>query len=320
MIDTLSDVVRSVRLTGGVFLESRFTAPWCVNAGVTAEEWTPYLSAPAQVIAYHFIIGGRALLSLGDAAPIEVGGGEIVLLPRNDIHVLASAPGLTPVNARDLVQPSAGGGLATIAHGGGGETTHIVCGFLCTEQAYNPLIATLPSVVKLDVRQAASRGWIEASVRFAASELASGRVATSDVLWRLSELLLVEAIREYSATFADDEAGWLKGIKDPCVGRALTLMHQNIGAPWSAESLAREVAMSRSAFMERFRTLIGMPPIRYLTVRRLQTAKRQLRETAQTVSQLAHSVGYESEEAFSRAFKREYGLSPMRWRVQQMDG
>jgi len=319
MTDALSDVVRSVCLTGGVFLDSRFTAPWCVNARITAEDWMPYLAAPAQVIAYHFIIEGRLLVSVEGAAPIEVRAGEIVLLPRNDIHMLASAPGLEPINARDLVQPSTGGGLPGIFHGGGGETTHIVCGFLCTEQAYNPLIATLPSVLKLDVRQATSRDWIEASVRFAASEMASGRLASSDVLWRLSELLLVEAIREYSSTLEGDEAGWLKGLKDPHVGRALTLMHQNIQAPWSAESLAKEVAMSRSAFMERFRTLIGIPPIRYLTVRRLQTAKLQLRETAQSVSQLAHSVGYESEEAFSRAFKREYGLSPMRWRVQQAE-
>jgi transcriptional regulator GlxA family with amidase domain len=137
---------------------------------------------------------------------------------------------------------------------------------------------------------------------------------------RLSETLLVEAVRHYSSTLADEETGWLNGLKDPHIGRALTLMHQNIRAPWSAEALAREVALSRSAFMDRFRTLIGMPPIRYLTVWRLQTARLQLRESGKTVSQLAYSVGYDSEAAFSRAFKREFGLAPIQWRDQQSGG
>jgi AraC-like DNA-binding protein len=172
-------------------------------------------------------------------------------------------------------------------------------------------------VLTLDVRQGMSRNWIEASVRFAAAELAGGMLASSSVMSRLSETLFVEAVRHYSSTLADENAGWLKGLKDPQVGRALALIHQNIRTPWSAETLAREVAMSRSAFMDRFTTLVGIPPIRYLTVWRLRTAKLQLRETGKSVSQLAHSVGYESEEAFSRAFKREFGLSPVRWRAQE---
>jgi AraC-like DNA-binding protein len=172
----------------------------------------------------------------------------------------------------------------------------------------------LPRVLKLDVRQGTSRDWIEASVRFAASELAEGRLASSSVMSRLSEVLLVEAVRHYASTLPAKQVGWLRGVSDPHVGRALALIHNDIGVSWSAEALAREVALSRSAFMERFAALVGMPPMRYLTAWRLQTAKLQLRETRKTVTQLAHSVGYESEEAFSRAFKREFGLSPARWR------
>lgn len=316
MTDPLSDVLRSVRLTGGVFLDARFTAPWCVTARVTGEHVSAFLQSPAQLICYHFVKEGKLLLSLDNSLPIEVHAGEIILLPRNDQHMLASASGLDPVSAGELIQPSSDNGPAQIVHGGGGELTHLICGFLGSTEAFNPLIATLPRVLTLDVREGMSREWIEASIRFAASELAAGRLASSGVMSRLSELLLVEAVRHYSSRLANDEVSWLKGLKDPYIGRALALIHQDLSASWSAEMLADAVALSRSAFIDRFSTLIGMPPIRYLTVWRLQAAKLLLRETQKAVSQIAHSVGYQSEEAFSRAFKREFGLSPAPWRNQ----
>jgi AraC-like DNA-binding protein len=316
-MDPLSDLLRSVRLTGGVFLDAHFTAPWCVSSKMTAEDCRPFLAAPSQVIAYHVVIEGKLLVSVEGEPATEVAAGQIVLIPRNDVHTLASANGLRPVNARDLIQASAAGGLAGISHGGGGEATHIVCGFLASEDFYNPLIATLPRVLKLDVREGVSRHWIEASVRFAAGELIEGRLASSSVMSRLSELLFVEAVRQYSLILGSEEVGWLRGLKDPYVGRALAVIHRDISAPWSAASLASEVALSRSAFMDRFRNLVGMPPVRYLTVWRLRTAKLKLEESAKTISQLAHSVGYTSEEAFSRAFKREFGLPPGVWRDQK---
>ncbi len=318
MSDPLSEVLRSVRLTGGVFLDARFTAPWCVLTKLTADDCSFALTAANQLIAYHFVIDGRFILTIEGEPPIEVNAGEVVLLPRNDAHILATAPGLAPVKARDLIKPSADGGLAQISHGGGGEAVHLVCGFLASEDLYNPLIATLPRVLKLDVRQGTSRDWVEASVRFAASELTKGRFASSNVMSRLSELLFVEAVRDYSSRLSDREVGWLKGLADPHVGRALALIHHNISVPWSAEALAKEVALSRSAFVDRFTTLVGVPPIRYLTVWRLQTARLNLRERRATIAQLAHSVGYEFEEAFSRAFKREFGMPPASWRDQQL--
>jgi AraC-like DNA-binding protein len=316
-MDPLSSVLRSFRLSGGVFIDSRFTAPWCVVTKLSAEDCGPFLSAPSLLIAYHFIIDGRFLLTVEGQPTIEVHAGEVVMLPRNDVHTLASGSGLAAVDAHALLQPSAGGGLAQISHGGGGETTHLVCGFLSSEDLYNPLIAALPRILKLDVRQGASRDWVDASVRFAASEMTEGRFGSSSMMSRLSELLFVEAVRQYLATSGDQDVGWLKGLEDPRVGRALSLIHSSISTSWSAEALAREVSMSRSAFVDRFKTLMGMPPIRYLTQWRLQTAKLHLRETNKTIAQLAYSVGYESEEAFSRAFKREFGLPPARWRDQQ---
>jgi AraC-like DNA-binding protein len=317
MIDTLSELLRSVRLTGGIFLDAHFTAPWCVHTEILAEDCGSFQVTPPLLIGYHVVIEGKLLLSVDGEPTVEVRAGEIVLLPRNDAHTLASASGLAPVSARQLIQPSADGGLARVSHGGGGETARIVCGFLGSEASYNPLIAALPRVLKLDVREGASRDWVEASVRYAASELTAGRFASSSLMSRLSELLFVEAMREYSVTFTDEDTGWLKGIADPQIGRALAAIHHNISLPWSAESLAKEVAMSRSAFVDRFTTLIGIPPIRYLTIWRLQTARLGLRETRKPIAQLAEEAGYGSGEAFSRAFKREFGLSPAGWRDQQ---
>jgi AraC-like DNA-binding protein len=314
MPDPLSDVLRSVRLTGGFFLEAHFTAPWCVAVRIGREDCQPFLADLMQVIGYHVVLEGRMLVRLEGEPPLELRAGEIVVFPRSEIHTLASGSGVAPVGAASLIQQSPEGGLLQIKHGGGGEKTSIVCGFLGTQDAFNPLFATLPPMLRLDISKAASRDWVETSARFAAAELVRGRLASSSVMSRLSEVLLVEAVREYIATLGDREQGWLKGLSDPHIGRALALIHGDIAASWSAENLARQVALSRSAFMDRFAHLIGMPPIRYLTVWRLEIAKRHLRESRMSIPQIAAAVGYESEEGFRRAFKREFDMWPAEWR------
>jgi AraC-like DNA-binding protein len=314
MFDPLSDVLRAVRLTGGVFLDVRLTAPWCVISELTADDCRPFLANPAQLIFYHVVLQGGFLLRVEGEPPVEVKAGEVVLLPRNDVHTLATEPGLTAVDGSSLVQPSPDGRLARIRHGGGGEETHMVCGFLGSEEAFNPLLSSLPRVLRVDLCEGTARDWVEASVRFAAGALAEGRLASSDVMSRLSEVLLVEAVRAYGARLDADQSGWFRGLGDPQVGRALVLIHRDISARWTAEELAREVGLSRSAFVERFSELVGLPPIRYLGFWRLQAARQQLRETRRSVAQIAYGIGYGSEEAFSRAFKREFGISPARWR------
>jgi AraC-like DNA-binding protein len=265
------------------------------------------------------VIAGSLQVFVGDEPPIEVNAGEIVLLPRNDDHILASGCGLLPVSARELIQPTAMGGLPQISHGGGGAMTHIICGFLGTQETSNPLIVTLPRLLKLDVRQGTARDWIEASVRFAAAELAEGRLGSSSVMSRLSESLFIEAVRHYASTLADHDHGWLKGARDPQIGRALALIHGDPGPKWSAATLAEQVGMSRSAFMDRFTVLVGAPPIRYQTSWRLGIARTLISETQKSVAELSHLSGYGSDEAFSRAFKREFGMSPAQWREQRPD-
>jgi AraC-like DNA-binding protein len=314
-MDALSSVLQAVKLSGGIFLDARFTAPWCVTAAMTADDCRPYLTNPAQLIAYHYVLEGRLLLQVEQEPAVEVGAGEIVLLPRNDAHVMASAAGLRPVRAGALVQPSESGGLARIEHGGGGAPTRIICGCLGSDEAHNPLISALPRALKLDLRDARARDWVEASVRFAAQELALGGLAAAGVVARVAELLLVEAVRSYASALPTDQAGWLKGLSDPYVGRALALIHGELSRDWTTEELARAAALSRSAFAERFASAVGMPPMRYVTHWRMQLAKQALLEARKPVAQIAFIAGYDSEAAFSRAFKREFGEPPARWRA-----
>ena len=314
-MDALSEVLRVVRLSGGLFLEAEFTAPWCVLSRVGPEDCGPSLSPPAHVVAYHVVTEGRLVVQVDGAPPRTVQAGEIVMLPRNDPHSLASAPGLDPIHSDDLVQTPAEGGLARIRHGGGGEATRMVCGYLGSETAWNPLIAALPRILALEIRDSGG-AWIESSVRFAAAELTAGRTGSASVIAKLSELLFAEAVRRYVGALPDGQHGWLAGLRDPVVGRALTCLHERPAHAWTTEELAREAGLSRSAFADRFAELIGMPPMRYLGGWRMQMAARELRDGNLPIAKIAYEVGYESEAAFNRAFKRDFGVPPAAWRRQ----
>ena len=315
-MDALSNVLQTVTLTGGVFLDAHFTAPWCISSGIGSEDCRPFLSNPMQVIAYHYVTKGRMLVQVAGDDPVEVRAGEAVLLPQNDPHLLGSSLDLNPVNSHDLIQRADGGGLARIIHGGSGEVTQIVCGFLGSDRHRNPLIATLPRLLTIDMTRVGSDEWIETSLRFAIRGLNEGMIGTSPVMSKLSELMFVEAVRRYAAALPTEQRGWLAGVRDPYVGKALALVHGKPNHPWTTESLASEVSLSRSAFADRFTAVVGVPPIRYVTSWRLQVAKEKLRTSKRPVAQIAYDVGYEAESAFARAFKREFGVPPAAWRRQ----
>lgn len=313
-MDALSDLLRVVRLSGGVFLDAEFSAPWSVLSQAGPEDCRPALAQPARVIGFHYVVAGRLLLQIDGEPTVEVREGSIVLLPRNDVHILASHPGLKVVDGRHLVQTDSGGGLARIRHGGGGDVTRIVCGFVGSESECHPLIDALPRTLVLDLNGTAAGQWIAGSFRFAAEELGAARAGSSAVLAKLSELMFVEAVRGYLDSLPADRRGWLAGLKDPAVGRALALLHTELARPWTAEELAREVFLSRSTFADRFTSVIGVPPITYLTRWRMQVAAQHLRESRRSVAEISLDVGYESEIAFARAFKREFAVSPAQWR------
>ena len=266
------------------------------------------------MISFHFIISGRLLLQVGAEQPLPLYSGMMILLPRNDAHTLASEPGLVPVHGDDLAQPDAGGGLARIRYGGGGEKTHIVCGYVGTDARRHPLIDALPATLVLDLNGRPAYDWVSSSFRFAAAEVAAARAGSASVLAKLAELMFVEAVREYIETQPAEGRGWLAGLRDPVVGRALALMHNQLARAWTSDELARESALSRSAFADRFTHLVGMPPMSYLTTWRMQVAAQRLRESRRSVAQVAAEVGYESEAAFTRAFKREWSVPPAQWR------
>jgi len=308
--------LRVTRLSGGVFLEAEFTAPWCIGGKISTDDCKPFLAAPRHVIASHFVAAGNMQLRVEGGETIDVRAGELVLLPHNDAHVFGSDLNVALVRAREVIQPPQGGGISRINHGGGGAATQLLCGYLASDAPFSPLLSALPSVLKLDLRATASGPWIESSFRFAASEIAAGRLGSTTVIAKLSELLFVEAVSQFVASLPAERRGWLAGLRDPQIGRALAALHARPTEPWTAETLALEVGMSRSVFAERFTSLVGQPPMQYLTLWRMHVAAQRLREGRGSVAQIGFAIGYESEAAFSRAFKRQFGTSPSTWRKQ----
>ena len=319
-MDTLSEILRTVRLKGGIFLDARFTPSWSVASSITPDDLQPYMKQAEVLCALHYVISGEMYVEVEGEEPLLVKSGELVLLPRNTPHVLSNRPGQRPVPSGDLIQPGDNGGLASIVHGSGsGPLTNLVCGYLANEEMRNPLMATLPPMLKVNVSEGASRDWIESSVRYGAQQLSEGHHATSSVMARLSELLFVEAVRAYSETQEVHEQHWLHGLKDQYVGRALAALHDRLAHGWSVADLAEVAGLSRSAFVERFTAAMGTPPMQYLAKSRMLLAKELLVERQKSIGQVAAAVGYDAEAAFNRAFKREFGVPPARWRRHSND-
>jgi AraC-like DNA-binding protein len=316
-MDALSDVLRVAHLTGGVFLHADFFAPWCMAARVSPEHCGPAVGPATHLIVYHYVIDGEFRIRVDGepAGDLVIGTGEVVLLPRNDLHLMGSDLSLPPVPGGTVIRPPKDGGLFTIHHGGGGERTQVICGFLgCDRPNGNPLISSLPTLLKLDVKQAGAAEWIRSSFQYAAREIAAGRPGSETVLAKLSELLFAEAVRRYVETLPEAQTGWFAGLRDPHVARALALLHHDMSRRWTVDMLGREVGLSRSALADRFIRLIGVPPMHYLSSWRMQVASERLRTTAGSLVQVAVSVGYDSEAAFSRAFKKTFGVAPATWR------
>jgi AraC-like DNA-binding protein len=316
-VDALSDVLRVAHLTGGVFLHAEFFAPWCMAARVTPEHCMPVLGPASHLILYHYVVEGDLQIRVegADAESIIVGAGEVVLLPRNDLHLIGSDLSLPPVAGSDIIHPPKDGGLFAIHYGGGGKCTRIICGFLgCASVEGNPVISTLPPLLKLGVEQGGAAEWMRSTFQYAADEVSAGRPGSETVLAKLSELLFVEAVRRYAESLPEGQTGWLAGLREPYVARALALLHRDIKRRWTVDELGREVGLSRSALADRFIRLIGLPPMHYLANWRMQVATQKLRDTRASLAQVAEIVGYDSEAAFSRAFKKAFGSAPATWR------
>lgn len=313
-MDALSDVMAAVRLSSSAFLDARLGTPWCISSQIGPDDCAPFGGVPATLIAYHYVVTGRLFIEIEGARPAEAVAGDILVVPRNDPHVLGSTPGLRPALIDQLIRPPDGSCPAALQLGGDGDQTHIICGFLGCDVPDNPLVASLPRLLRLNLGAGANGGWIGDSFRHAANEFSTGGVGSATVLSKLAELLFVEAVRRYLASMPDEQTGWLAGLRDRHVGTALARLHERPSHNWTTDELAKAAGLSRSAFAERFTGLVGAPPMRYLTRWRLQLAAVRLRESPRSTAQVAYEVGYESEAAFSRAFKKAFGLTPSAWR------
>ena len=317
-MDALSDVLRVVQLSGGVFLHGEFSEPWCILSKVRPENCAPLMEIPEHIIQYHYVTEGRFDLQLKGEAPIAVRAGEIVIMPRNDAHLMGSDLTLPPASADQIIRHMISDSMEKLYLGGGGALTRIVCGYLgCDDAKGNPLLETLPGCLKLDLRHSSAAQWIDSSLQFAAEQIAAGRPGSDAILSKLSEVLFVEAVQSYVDRLQPNETGWLAGLKDSHVSRALALLHSRMAEPWTVEALGREVGLSRSALAERFTRLIGVSPMHYLSSWRMQVAAQRLRGNGGVIAQIALDVGYDTEASFSRAFKRSFGAPPATWRRQR---
>ncbi|CAB3708838.1 AraC family transcriptional regulator [Paraburkholderia rhynchosiae] len=319
-MDAVSDVLRAVRLSGAVFLNGTFTAPWSLIGRTDAALCGAYLPSSERVVSYHLIIEGSCWAKLPNDphSAIHLDAGELLVVPQGEAHVMGSAMDLPPTPSESLlggVMAEMPGEVMTLSHGGGGAATRIVCGFLaCDDTLSNPLLSSLPRLFKIDMRHNPRAAWIESSLKFAAAEAGDSRPGGTMVLARLSELLFVEAVRTCIEALPADQTGWLAGVRDRYVGRALSLLHAQSVHPWTVDELARKVGLSRSALAQRFADLLGQPPMQYLARWRMQIASHELLTGGKSLAAIAEQIGYESEAAFSRAFRREFGMPPAGWR------
>lgn len=324
-MDVLSEVLSAVRLTGSVFFDVTATSPWVAEAPPSAQIAGIVMPGAQHAIEYHVVTRGSCWISIVDGEPFEpvrLAQGDIAVIPHGEPHALSSSPGMRAqpnldIHRRPSDDDSLPFKLKTGSDGPG--DVHLVCGFFtCDVRPFNPLLDALPRFMRLG-REAstATDGLLEQFVRFAAAEASNKRAGGQSILNRLSELMFVEAIRAHMDQLAGSNTGWLAGLQDPLVGRALTLLHARPAHAWTLEGLAAQSGASRSALVDRFTQLMGYPPIQYLTRWRMQLAAKRLTDTGDKVAAVAQEVGYDSEAAFSRAFKKFSGRSPGDWRSRR---
>lgn len=327
--DPLSDVLRSVRLRGAVFFYVSCRDDWVAASPAAADIAEAVLPGTEHLLAYHLIVKGSSWVASDGIPPARLASGDIVMFPHGDAHVLSSAPGRQAqpydrtwlLEARHMPKPiplSYYGGLLQpgAAMPSDEASTVVVCGFVgCDLRPFNPLVEALPRLLHLSAGGVGS--WVAPVLHQAVSESHLRRPGSAAVLERLSEMVFVDAARRYLETLPEDASGWLAALRDRHVGRAIGLLHERPAHTWTLDELGRQVGLSRSALHERFVELAGQPPMQYLANWRMQCGARLLREGDATVATIAQEVGYDSEAAFARAFKRLVGQPPAAWRRAQ---
>lgn len=315
MLDTLSDVLRAVRLNGAVFFTVDASAPFVAEAPASALIGPHIMPGVEHVIEYHVVVSGSCWGGIVDEPAVKLETGDVIVFPQGDPHVISSGPGMRGLSSFDTIQNARQGRLpiSLSIQGGGPEQARLVCGFLgCDARPFNPLLATLPRVLHL--RASSNNQVMRHLLEMAVAESSASRAGGDCVLSRLSELLFVEVVRRYVEQLPPEGVGWFAGLRDPNIGLALQRLHERPAHDWSLEELGRECGLSRSVLAERFVQLVGIPPFQYLAQWRIQLAASLLRSGKASIAEIADRVGYGSEAALSRAFKRQLGVAPALYR------
>jgi AraC-like DNA-binding protein len=317
--DTLSDVLRAVRLTGAVFVDVDVTVPWSAWAA-NASKLLPVIMPSAQhLISYHLVSEGECYAVPAGGEAIRLQAGDVIVFPHGDAHALASEANLPRGAGFDVnrIKPTKQRPYR-IHGGGGGDRVKVICGFLgCDVRPFNPLLAALPREIYVNGREGNAR--LSQLYQMAVAESHEQRIGGESVLAKLSELMFIEVVRRYLETLPAEQTGWLAGLRDRHVGHALSLLHSQPAREWTLDELAKEVGLSRSALAERFTLFVGLPPIQYLAKWRMQMAAGLLTDGQASIAQVAVEVGYDSEAAFSRAFKKIVGVPPATWRKSRAE-
>jgi AraC-like DNA-binding protein len=333
-VDVLSEVLRVVRLSGAIHFRGEFTQPWAFSSS-PPEMLAARLKLPeGSVTPFHVFVEGSCVVTSGKLPPIRIETGDVIIFPRGDQHVMASDPGIAPVPIKDIYSRSSAEEIAILRYGGSGPLARFICGYLHSDQQFDPLLKSLPALLWIRVRDNAltletlddagrhvqsiehrqEAEWWQASLRYLISEAAAPGPGNRAVLARLAESLFVEVLRWQFRYAPQGHGGWLAGLHDPQVGRVLSLLHALPNRPWTVDELAKEAAISRAALAKRFVDVVGQSPIQYLAGWRMHMARHLLRESTLGIGEIAGRVGYDSEAAFNRAFHRIVGSPPATWR------
>jgi AraC-like DNA-binding protein len=305
-----------VRLVGAIFINAKFTAPWCYQSPHADASATVLQPNAERIVIFHMITEGECFAQLDREEPTRLVAGDVVIFPQGDAHRMASDPGLKPAKADSArLERIFSERPRLLQYGGGGAVTRLVCGYLgCDARLVRMLMNGLPPLVHVNIRGASAGPWLEESVRYALREARSPRAGGEGVLSKLSEVLFIEVLRIYMEQQQEGRTGWLAGVNDRIVGSALKELHGSPAKEWTLEELARCSGTSRSVLAERFQALVGSSPMQYLTHWRMTLASNLLTRSNAPLSHIAEQVGYQTDTAFSRAFRREFGEPPAAWR------
>jgi AraC-like DNA-binding protein len=316
-VDPLSDLLKTVRLTGAVFFEIAAHAPWAV-ASPSREQMLPKILPGADhLVAYHVVTAGRCFATPVGGEAMALAAGEVVVFTQGQPHMVSSRPDMrADPPAHDVLEVAAAAQKPfCINYGDGTAPDRLVCGYLaCDARPFNPLLDNLPPVMTAGTPPGDDTGWIAQFIRLAMTEAAAKDAGSETVLTKLSELMFIEVVRRHLNALPPEQAGWLAGLRDPFIGKALSAMHSRPSHRWTIEELARACGLSRSVLAERFTQRLGIPPMHYLAKWRMQIAAERLTGSNANLATIAAEIGYESEAAFSRAFKKMIGITPSAWR------